>query len=147
MNKFAKGHYTIVNPDKYLGVGKPLYRSSWELGFMRFCDSHPSVIKWASESIKIPYRNPLTNKNTVYVPDFFVVYVDKNNKQHAELIEIKPGSQVSLESAGRSTRNQAQAIINAAKWEAANAYCRQKGIKFRVITEHDIFHGTKRSKR
>ena len=46
---------------------------------MRLCDEHPNVAKWASESIKIPYRHPFTGKYTVYVPDFFVVYVDKND--------------------------------------------------------------------
>ena len=43
---------------------------------MRFCDEHPGVTQWASEAIKIPYRNPLTGKNTIYVPDFFISYSD-----------------------------------------------------------------------
>lgn len=149
MNRFSKGQFTPTNPDKYIGIGSILYRSSWELDFMRKCDTHPSIIKWASESIKIPYKNPLTGKQTVYVPDFFIVRIDKNNKQHAELIEIKPASQMTLENAGKSTRNQAQAIINQAKWAAAIAFCKQKGITFRVINEHDMYHGTpvKRRKR
>ena len=70
--KWASGTYTIKNPDKYLGLKRPRYRSSWEQVFMRFCDENPSVSKWASESIKIPYQNPLNGKHTVYVPDFFI---------------------------------------------------------------------------
>jgi hypothetical protein len=49
-----------------------------------------------------------------------------------------------MENAGKSKHNQAHAILNAAKWEAARAYCKSKGISFRVITEKDMFHQGKR---
>ena len=74
--KFAQGKFTMTAPEKYVGLKVPTYRSSWEWSFMRFCDTNPSVQKWASEAIKIPYRDPLTGKQTVYVPDFFIQYVD-----------------------------------------------------------------------
>ncbi len=86
MAKWAQGKFTVKNTDKYAGLGSPRYRSSWEFAFMKFCDENPSVVKWASESIKIPYKNPFTGKYTVYVPDFFIVYVDKDNQKHAELV-------------------------------------------------------------
>ena len=38
------------------------------------------MAKWASESIKIPFQNPLTGRHTVYVPDFFIQYNNKNGK-------------------------------------------------------------------
>ena len=82
MARFAQGKYTCKNPDKYMGGRSPTFRSSWEFAFMRFCDLNESVSKWASEAIKIPYRNPLSGKYTIYVPDFFIVYNDKNGKQH-----------------------------------------------------------------
>lgn len=144
MSKYAQGKFTPKNPDKYVGGKSPTYRSSWEFAFMRFCDEHPSVSKWASEAIKIPYRNPFTGKHTIYVPDFFIAYTDANGKQHAELIEVKPKNQTSLGEAKRNTRNQAHAVLNAAKWEAANAYCKQQNIRFRVVSEEDIFHNGKR---
>ena len=75
--KFSQGVYHIKNPEKYIGHGSPRYRSSWEFTFMMFCDNNPSVQQWASESIKIPYRDPLTGKPTVYVPDFLISYIDK----------------------------------------------------------------------
>jgi hypothetical protein len=140
MGKFAQGKYKIKNPEKYVGTKAPTYRSSWELVFCKMLDEHPGVQNWASESIQIPYRDPLTGKQTIYVPDFFIVYVDKNKKKHAELIEVKPDSQTRLESVGKSRYNQEQYIKNLAKWEAATAWCKQKGIRFRVVTEHDIFH-------
>ena len=77
MGRFAQGKFNLKNPDKYAGNKTPTYRSSWEFAFMRFCDEHPSVAQWASEAIKIPYRHPFTGKHTIYVPDFFIVYVDK----------------------------------------------------------------------
>ena len=140
MLKFAQGPFTMKNPDKYVGKKTPLARSSWEFVFMRTLDEHPGVQSWASESIQIPYRDPLTGRSTIYVPDFFVVYVDKNKTQHAELIEIKPLNQMTLENAGKNNYNRAQVVKNMAKWEAANNWCKQQGIKFRVINENDIFH-------
>jgi hypothetical protein len=140
MAKWAQGNYDIINPAKYVGKGTPRYRSGWELSFMRFCDTNVSVQKWASEAVQIPYRDPLTGRNTVYVPDFFIQYADKNNRMNIELIEIKPASQTILERVGKNKYNQAQFIKNQAKWAAAQAYCGQAGMNFRILTEHDMFH-------
>jgi len=143
--KFAQSRFVMKNPAKYVGTKTPLARSSWEYVFMRTLDEHEGVEQWASESIQIPYRDPLTGKYTIYVPDFFIVYLDKDTKKHAELIEVKPSNQTFREKLGKSRYNQEQYIRNLAKWEAANAWCRQKGIRFRVLNESDIFHqGIKR---
>jgi hypothetical protein len=144
MSKFAQGYYTPKNPDKYVGIGKIKYRSGWEMVFMQFADNNDKVIKWASESIRIPYRNPLTGKQTIYVPDFFIVYQGRNGQPTAEVVEIKPSKQTSLQEAGKSRRDQAAAIVNQAKWQAAGEWCRRNGVTFRVITEHDIFHQGKK---
>ena len=140
MVKFAQGRFEMKNPDKYVGKKTPLARSSWEFVFMRMLDEHPGVEKWASESIQIPYRDPLTGKYTIYVPDFFIVYIDKDKKKHAELVEVKPASQTFAAQVGKSQFNQAQYIKNMAKWEAASAWCKQQGVRFRVINENEIFH-------
>ncbi len=140
MSKYAQGVFQIKNPEKYVGNKSPTYRSGWEFVFMQFCDNNPSIIQWASEAIHINYRNPLTNKNTIYVPDFLIVYVDKTGKKHAEVIEVKPTNETTLEAAGRGPRAQAAAIVNMAKWEAARAWCKNQGLVFRVVTENEIFH-------
>jgi hypothetical protein len=147
MATYSRGQYKLKNPDKYIGIKTPIWRSSWEFAVMKMCDENVNIEKWASESIRIPYRNPLTGKNTIYVPDFFVSFVDKNNMKHAELWEIKPESHAVKEAVGKSKNNQAQFIINMAKWEAARAFCRQQGIAFRIITEHDLFYSTKKKKK
>jgi len=140
MPKYANGMYQILNADKYVGKKVPHFRSSWEHSFMRFCDENPAVLQWASEAIHIPYKNPFTNKNTIYIPDFMIMYMNKNNEKFGELIEIKPAKQTTLEAAGRSMRDQAAAVLNAYKWQAAQAWCSQNGLRFRVLTENDIFH-------
>ena len=140
MSKFANGFYQIKNPEKYVGNKTPHYRSGWEHTFMTFCDNNPNVLQWASEAIHINYRNPFTNKMTIYVPDFLIVYNDAAGKKHAEVIEVKPVKETTLEAAGKSVKAQAAAILNMAKWEAARQWCKAQGLTFRVVTENDIFH-------
>ena len=144
MSRFAQGKFEPKNPDKYVGRKTPTYRSSWEFAFCKFCDENPSIQAWASEAVKIPYRNPLTGKQTIYVPDFFIQYKTKKGRNMVELIEVKPGNQVTMESAGKSKHNQLAVALNMAKWEAARAYCKSKGMSFRVVTEKDMFHNGKR---
>ena len=140
MSKYAQGKFQLLHPEKYVGNKTPTYRSSWEFTFMTFCDNNPSVLQWASEAVHINYRNPLTGKNTIYVPDFLITYTDAGGKQHAELIEVKPLKETSLQEAGKSPRAQAAAILNMAKGAAARQWCQAHGLVFRVITENDIFH-------
>lgn len=137
-NKFSQGKFIPKNPSKYVGKRHPHFRSSWELVFCNFCDNHPSVLQWASEAIAIPYMCPFKKRRSQYVPDFFIIYIDKDGTQHAELIEIKPYSQTGAKKT-RSRNDAYAAVKNTAKWAAAQAYCAHQGIKFRVITEHDIF--------
>jgi len=138
MPTYQQGEYQPINGAKYIGKHIPRYRSGWELKFMRMADNHPSILAWASESHRIPYIHPITGKRSNYIPDFFVVYVDKAGKKHAELVEIKPIGQTSGHARGQY--DQAMAVINETKWKAARAYCRHHKIGFRVVTEKDIFN-------
>lgn len=138
--KFAQGVYIPKNPEKYIGNRNPIYRSSWELSFMMFCDNNPAIIQWASEAIQIQYVNPFkvgNRKNTIYVPDFFIHYVDKNGKKHYEIIEIKPYKQTPREA--KSKHDKMAAALNELKWRAARAFAKNQGMTFRVITERDIY--------
>lgn len=142
---YAQGFYTVLHPEKYVGKGTPKYRSGWELTFMRFCDNHPSVVSWASENVRIPYRNPFTGRDTFYVPDFFVVY-QKDGVRKAELVEIKPKGQAVMEMA-RSQQEKAAVALNMCKWAAARIWCKQMGATFRVLTEEDIYNNTNPTKK
>ena len=139
MAKWAQGIYEVKNPQKYIGNGKPKYRSGWELTFMMFCDNNEKIINWASESVRIPYKNPLTGKQTIYVPDFFIVYQNKHGKILAELVEIKPKKQTIIQEKVTNATDKLAIVVNHAKWQAAAAWCKNKGITFRVINEDQIF--------
>jgi len=143
MGKYAQGKFQIQNPDKYVGKGEPTYRSSWEFAFMQFCDNNPAVVQWASEAIHVNYRNPFTGKNTIYVPDFLIIYMDKNGKRHGEVVEIKPSKETTMEAA-KSQRDKAAVALNMFKWEAARKFCAAQGLRFRIVNEQDIFHGAKK---
>lgn len=138
MSKFHQGIYELKNPQKYAGTRAPRYRSGWELTFMRMCDNHPAILSWASEPVKIPYKNPLNGTYTHYVPDFIMVYKNKSGNRIAELVEIKPKNQTILEKA-RSRQEKATIVLNRAKWLAAGEWAKRKGMKFRVINEDSIY--------
>ena len=138
MSKFAQGAYVVKNKQKYVGRGTPRYRSGWELAFMRFLDNNDNILQWASESISIPYRNPITGKQSIYVPDFLITYKNRNNQMIAEVIEIKPKKQSVVESKMKANER-AVVAVNYAKWDSATKWCRKQGPLFRVITEDDMF--------
>jgi hypothetical protein len=145
VSKFSSGIFTPQNPQKYCGnTAKPIqFRSSWEYTLMNKFDTHPNVAAWSSESISISYQNPLTGKWSFYIPDFFVIYVDKDGKYNAEIIEIKPAKEHPEYRPGPKERISEKTkliqTINAAKWQAAMKYCIQRKIGFRVATEQQMF--------
>lgn len=148
MAGYSKGEYVLKNPAKYLGKVPVIYRSSWEISLMKTFDENPAVLGWSSESISVPYRNPLTGKWSLYLPDFFVVYTDKNSRKHVEIIEIKPAKEDPRFTGKVNARTKLVQAINMAKWGACSAYCKKRGWAFRVMTEHDLFGipGKKRAK-
>lgn len=143
--KFSQGVYHPRNPDKYIGKGQIIYRSSWENHFCIFCDTNEHIIEWASEAVRIPYKHPLTGKQTTYVPDFLIRYRTAKNIIKTELIEIKPAGQSAL-TEGMNQNQRATVAVNHAKWFMAEKWAKSQGITFRVITEHDIFKNSKPTK-
>ena len=139
MTKFAQGKFQIKNIEKYIGKKTPTYRSSWEFAMMTMLDNNPAILQWASEPFFVPYRNPFNGRNTFYVPDFLMVYVDKNGKKHADIVEVKPKRETKLEHAGRSKKAQYAAVLNAAKWQAASAWCKANGFTMKIVTEEQLF--------
>ena len=144
-NSFAKGPYIPINRQKYIGtnIGKIVYRSSWELKVMQFFDNHPSVLYWMSESISIPYKNPLAMSSSklwsLYIPDFFVMYTDKSNNKHSEIVEVKPAKEMPGFQGKVPTAVKLIQAQNAAKWQAAMIYCHKRNWFFRVINEKQLF--------
>jgi hypothetical protein len=138
-----KGLYTPKNPQKYLGDPRKIrFLSSWEHRFMVSCDMNPNILQWGSEEFKIQYWNPIKNRVANYFPDFIIKYLNSKGEIITEVIEIKPKKQ-SVITKKTSTYDKLHLIVNHAKWQAAVAVCESHGIKFRVVTEDDLFGKSK----
>lgn len=134
----SQGNFQMNHPEKYIGGNPPVYRSSWEKDFMHTCDENPAIMQWAAEPFSIPYRCPLTGSKKNYWPDFLLSYVQKNGQMVHELIEIKPIKESLIEKA-TSRRDKANLLMNQAKWAAAQAFCKQNGLKFTILTEQQLY--------
>jgi hypothetical protein len=141
-SKFKQGIFRPRHPEKYRGTLPIIYRSSYELRFQKWADHNPNVLSWGSESIIVPYPNPLTGKVSRYFVDFNVTIRDKNGNLKKFLVEIKPHNQTIPPSQVRNTkslaRRQAEYIKNQAKWKAANEWSNKKGYEFVVLTEKHL---------
>jgi len=139
-----KGRYRVLNPSKYKGnLSEIVYRSSWELKFMRWCDTNISVLEWGSETIVIPYKSPVDNKFHRYFVDFYVKIKNKENKIVKYLVEIKPDKftkppQIPKKQTKKFIQEVFQYGTNQAKWKAADEFCQDRGMKFLILTEHDL---------
>lgn len=142
-NKFRQGIFKPIHESKYKGTYPIIYRSSYELRFMRWCDSNPNIIKWGSESNIIPYYDSTQRKVRRYFVDNFIE-LQKDGKTHKYLIEIKPSSQtvapVNKKYKRKTTMlyEQTMFINNQEKWAAAKDWCKKNGYQFAIITEKDL---------
>jgi hypothetical protein len=145
VSKFKQGLFRPTHPEKYKGTHPILYRSSYELKYMRWCDHNPAVIKWGSESIIIPYQNPLTGRVSRYFVDSNITLRAKDGTLKKYLIEIKPAIQTVPPQPSKTKRNpksllrrQAEYVKNRAKWEAATQWAKNKNYEFTILTEKHL---------
>ena len=91
-----KGRFIPTKPNKYKGDARNIiYRSLWELKFMKWCDKNVNIMEWSSEEFFIPYRSPLDNRIHRYFPDFYMKVKESNGKVEKYVIEVKPKRQCS----------------------------------------------------
>ena len=139
-----KGKFRPSHPKKYKGdPTNIIYRSLWELKFMRYCDTNQRVLKWSSEEIVIPYKSPIDNKYHRYFPDFYIKYVKTNGQVKESLIEIKPAKQVREPRKQKKRTKQYVAEVyeyakSQAKWEAAKNFCDDRLWEFQIFTEKEL---------
>ena len=142
--KTYKGKFRTKNPSKYKGdVGNIVYRSLWELRFMKWCDQNISVQEWGSETVIVPYVSPLDKKVHRYFVDFYIKIKDKNGGIQKYLVEIKPERFTKPPSIPeRKTKKFIDEVfqygVNEAKWKAAFEFCQDRNMKFMVLTEKDL---------
>jgi len=142
--KTYKGRYRVNNPQKYKGdINAVIYRSLWELRFMKWCDENDSILEWGSETVIIPYISPLDKKIHRYFVDFYVKTKNKENITQKYLIEIKPEKftrppNIPKRKTKKFIDEVLQYGINDAKWKAAFEFCQDRGLKFMILTEKDL---------
>ena len=138
-----KGKFRPQNIEKYKGSpSNIIYRSGWELDFMKYLDRQPEVLQWNSEEIIIPYKSPIDGKWHRYYPDFWV-----KTSNSESIIEIKPKKQTKPPKENpkhrrRYLREVKTFVVNEAKWKAAKEFCENKGFQWQIMTE-DTLSNTK----
>lgn len=142
--KTYKGRFRPNNPGKYRGdITNIVYRSLWELRFMKWCDENTSVQEWGSETVIVPYISPLDRKVHRYFVDFYIKIKTKNGDTQKYLVEIKPERftkppQIPQKKTKRFIDEVFQYGVNDAKWKAAFEFCEDRNMKFIILTEKDL---------
>jgi len=139
-----KGKFRPSVPMKYKGdYTNIIYRSLWELKFMKYCDSNQNILEWGSEEFFIPYKSPLDNRYHRYFPDFYIKVRENSGQVKKYVIEIKPKKQciepkVQKIKTKSYVREVCEYVKNQAKWEAATEYCKDRMLEFKVLTENEL---------
>lgn len=139
------GKYVPKNPSKYRGnINNIVWRSTWELKFLKYLDNNPLVIEFGSEEIVIPYVSPIDGKYHRYFVDFYFKVKTKDNIIKKYLIEIKPHNQtLEPRKPKRITESYVTSVktylVNHAKWKAAEAFAKKNDMTFMLITEKQLF--------
>ena len=143
MSESKKSIYKPKNPKKYKGnINNIICRSSWETKFCGYCDLNENIIQWGSEEFFIPYRAP-DGKTRRYFPDFIIKVKENTGKLKTYVIEVKPLKQTKApKKRKRVTKSylyECQTYaVNQAKWKAADEWCKDRKIEFKIITEKEL---------
>jgi hypothetical protein len=139
-----KGRFQPKAPLKYKGdPTRIIYRSLWELKLMKYLDTHEDVLLWASEEFSIPYRSPLDGRMHRYYPDFWVKKRNRDGKVEQVVIEVKPkkhveGPKPQKKKTRRYLGELAKHAVNVRKFEVAERFCDERGMKFQIMTEKEL---------
>ena len=139
-----KGKYKVRAPYKYKGnPTKVIYRSLWELKFMTYCDTNINILEWGSEEVYMWYRSPVDNRAHRYFPDFYIKVREKDGTIKKYIIEVKPQRQTKPPAKPkRQTKGYLREAFeyakNQAKWKAAQEFCDDRRIEFKIITEDEL---------
>jgi len=140
-----KGKFKPKYPAKYQGdIKEIVYRSSWELKMMKYCDTTKSIVEWGSEELVIPYLSPWDNRYHRYFPDFYVKVRTKNGSLKKYIIEVKPKNQCTPPERNPKRRtgvwyNKVKTWgINKAKWKSATEFCLDHNMEFKILTEDHL---------
>lgn len=128
-SRFKQGYFDAYNPKKYIGKRPIIFRSSWELAFMHYCERTEDIIEWGSEITGIPYYDFQGGRHT-----YFIDFTLKMKNGKTILVEVKPSKDIPRSEI--DVRTNPVKAQNYAKWKAAKAYClTQPNTEFMIVTE------------
>jgi len=137
------GQYIPRNPKKYVGKYPLITRSTWERSFFQWCDANESVIEWSSESVVIPYFDPVRNSKHRYYPDIYMMVKTRDGIKRY-IVEIKPYKETRPPKSKHNKKTQLfeekRYVTNSAKWDAARRWCDKMGMEFLILTEKELFN-------
>lgn len=143
--KYLQGRFHPQNPEKYKGdVNNIIYRSSWELVALQWCDRNPDVLEYGSEEFFIPYFDETTRRVRRYFPDLFIKVKDNQGSIKKYVVEIKPKKQTRPPEQTSRKRNKtyiSEMVTyekNLSKWKYAEEWCKDRGLIFKILTEDDL---------
>ena len=144
MAESIKSKYRPTYPQKYKGnPNNIICRSSWERRFCHWCDMNKNILEWGSEEFSIPYISPIDNRVHKYYPDFIIKVKESSGQIKTYVIEVKPEKQTREPvKKTRVTKSYIYEVttyaVNQAKWKAANEFCKDRLIEFKIITENEL---------
>ena len=144
MAESIKSKYKPNYPNKYKGnPNNIICRSSWERRFCSWCDLNENIIEWGSEEFFIPYVSPVDNRIHRYFPDFIIKLKESTGQIKTYVIEVKPKRQTQPpKPKSRVTKGflyEAKTYaVNQAKWKAADDWCKDRMLEFKIITEDEL---------
>lgn len=107
-------------------------RSKLELKFVQLIDFAENVIEWVCEPFSIPYYFSVDKKVHNYTPDFLI-----KTTTETLIIEIKPYKKL-LKESQKTDDDKIDFIRNTDKWNAANKFCEENNLVFKIVTEKDV---------
>ena len=142
---YKQGRFNPKNPSKYVGksVSEIVYRSSWELKVMIELDTNPAILLWSSEEVVVPYIDRRYNPPRArrYLPDFVIKKRGTDGVERIQMIEIKPDKErrpSKSKNRKRMIEENLTYVNNVDTWNAALAFCKEKGWDFIVLTEKEL---------
>jgi hypothetical protein len=93
----------------------------------------------------VPYVSPVDNRVHRYFPDYLIKVKEESGKIKTYVIEVKPKKQtIPPKQRSRVTKSYLYECktyaVNQAKWKAAEEFCKDRMIEFKVITEDNLFN-------
>ena len=143
MAESKKSLFKPTKPRKYKGDPTNIIcRSSWENKFCSWCDLNENIVEWGSEEFWIPYRAP-DGKTRRYFPDFIIKVKENTGKLKTYVIEVKPAKQTRPPKPRKKVTQSyiyecKTYAVNQAKWKAADEWCKDRKIEFKVVTEREL---------